>query len=233
MPRVTAFKRESKFDTLLPRYGRFDIRRPPLDLRPSTDSEKKLGDAVQTARLLVIGTVTTLAIGLGAAPAAAAPTAETDVTFEIVAGDLDITAPTGPVNLGAFTAPGTADGGQLGPVAVADGRAAPDATWDATVTSTDYTTGDASSPDEIIEAALVSYWSGPATVAGAGTGTFDDGQTAAGNAAALNTVTELPAFAHDGGTGNNSVTWNPTIIVNTPLDSVAGDYAGTVTHSVA
>lgn len=42
---------------------------------------------------VIIGTVTTLAIGLGAAPAVAADTDTTTVTFEILAGTLDIDAP--------------------------------------------------------------------------------------------------------------------------------------------
>jgi hypothetical protein len=33
--------------------------------------------------------------------------------------------------------------------------------------------------------------------------------------------------------GNNTTTWNPTLIVTIPSTAVAGTYTGTVTHSVA
>ncbi|MFI9644053.1 hypothetical protein ACIG87_29055 [Micromonospora sp. NPDC051925] len=49
----------------------------------------------------------------------------------------------------------------------------------------------------------------------------------------LDNTTPLTAFTHVGGTGNNTATWNPTLVVNVPLDSQAGISPGTVTHSVA
>ncbi|WJK42161.1 hypothetical protein O7608_07170 [Solwaraspora sp. WMMA2056] len=49
----------------------------------------------------------------------------------------------------------------------------------------------------------------------------------------MSDVTPVTAFSHDGGTGNNSATWNPTLDVNVPLANIAGTYTGTVTHSVA
>jgi hypothetical protein len=75
-------------------------------------------------------------------------------------------------------------------------------------------------------------WSGLAT-ATTGNGTFTPGQAASAAADALSSVTTLPAFTHSGGTGDNTGTWNPTLNINPPLDSVAGSYTGTVTHSVA
>jgi hypothetical protein len=41
------------------------------------------------------------------------------------------------------------------------------------------------------------------------------------------------AFTLTLGVGDNSATWNPTLIVSVPASAVAGVYTGTVTHSVA
>jgi hypothetical protein len=47
------------------------------------------------------------------------------------------------------------------------------------------------------------------------------------------TVTDRTAFTLTLGVGNNSFTWNPSLIVAIPAAAVAGLYTGTVTHSVA
>jgi hypothetical protein len=41
------------------------------------------------------------------------------------------------------------------------------------------------------------------------------------------------AFTLASGVGDNSLSWNPTLIVAVPAAAVAGTYTGTVTHSVA
>jgi hypothetical protein len=41
------------------------------------------------------------------------------------------------------------------------------------------------------------------------------------------------AFTLTAGTGNNTATWNPTLVVALPAAAVVGTYTGTVTHSVA
>jgi hypothetical protein len=41
------------------------------------------------------------------------------------------------------------------------------------------------------------------------------------------------AFSASATVGNNTTTWNPTLVVTLPSDAVAGLYSGTVTHSVA
>jgi hypothetical protein len=184
---------------------------------------------VLIARILVIGTATTFAIGLAAAPAAAAPTDTTAVTFEVSAGTLDIVAPTA-ADLGSG-APGAALSAALGATTVTDSRASADASWEATTITSDFVTGD-ETPTETTLATEVDYWSGAAT-ATTGSGTFLPGQADAGAAEALDDTTPLTTFTHTGGTGNNTATWNPTIVVNSPLDAQAGDYTGTVTHSVA
>jgi hypothetical protein len=181
------------------------------------------------ARLILIGTTAALAVGLAATPALADPTGDTPVTFTVTAGTLDITVPVA-ADLGATAAGGISVTGPLGNVRVIDGRAALDSTWAATVTSSSFTTGGATA-SETIAATTIRYWSGPAT-ATTGNGTFVPGQVAAGNSAALGGAA-VPAFGHTGGTGSNTATWVPTLIVNVPLINQAGIYTGTVTHSVA
>lgn len=168
-------------------------------------------------------------VGFLAAPAAAAPTDDTTVTFEVDEGTLDIVAPA-TADLGSG-APGGIITGQLGTVTVTDSRGAADASWVASVTSTVFETG-GGTPAETVEPGLIDYWSGAAT-ATTGNGTFTPGQANAGAAEPLDTVTPVTAFTHTGGTGGNTAAWNPTLVVNVPLDSIAGTYTGTVTHSVA
>jgi hypothetical protein len=117
----------------------------------------------------------------------------------------------------------------LGAVTVTDGRAAADGSWEAEATSTDFVTGGGDA-EETITADLVEYWSGIAT-ASSGNGTISPGQADA--AASEPFSGAVSVFDRTGGTGNSTVTWNPTLIFNTPEINVAGAYVGTVTHSVA
>jgi hypothetical protein len=61
--------------------------------------------------------------------------------------------------------------------------------------------------------------------------TLGTGQATAANAVALSTP--ATAFTLTLGVGNNSATWDPTLIVAVPAAAVARPYTGTVTHSVA
>jgi hypothetical protein len=180
-------------------------------------------------RIFVMSGAVAVAMAVTALPAGAAPTDDTATTFEVLAGTLDIVTPeTADLGTGA---PGTDINGALGVVTVTDGRASADASWAATVTATNLQTG-GGSPPELVLATEVDYWSGPAT-ATTGTGTFTPGQATAGGATPLDNVAPLPAFTHAGGTGNNTASWNPGLVVHLPLDSQSGVYSGTVTHSVA
>jgi hypothetical protein len=143
------------------------------------------------------------------------------------AGALSITVPA-TASLGSI-APGGTLSGALGAVTVSDGRGLPTASWTATVSTTTFTTGGATTAETIAKS-VVSYWSGPATST-AGAGTFTPGQLTAANAQALS-VTRT-AFTLSGGTGNTSATWNPTLVIHVPAQAVGGTYTGTVTHSVA
>lgn len=181
-------------------------------------------------RLAVVLGAAALVAAVSAAPANAAQTGSTTVTFAITAGALNITVPA-TANLGAGTA-GQNISGQLGPVQVVDARGNLVAAWTTTVTSTAFTTGGATSA-ETIPVSAVKYWSGPSTST-TGIGVFTPGQLTAALAATLTSTAPGPtAFSLTLGVGNNTATWNPTLIVAAPAAAVAGTYTGTVTHSVA
>jgi hypothetical protein len=180
-------------------------------------------------RSVLIGAVATVvAVGL-AAPANAAPTDSTITTFIVGSGGLDITAPEN-ASLGTGLA-GTTIVGSLGTVSVTDARGASNASWVAQVTSTVFQTGGGSPPETVLPEDI-DYWSGP-TTATTGNGTFVPGQLNSAAAQPLSSTVTLVAMSHQGGTGANSASWNPTLEVNVPADKVAGTYTGTVTHSVA
>ena len=153
-------------------------------------------------------------------------TGTTTTSFEIYGGELSITTAAS-ADLGTAT-PGTTLSGQLGAVTVTDDRAALEAAWTATASTTDFTTG-AATANETVTKSNVSYWSGPAT-ATTGTGTFTPGQATSGSKVALSAP--ATAFSLTGGVGSNSAAWNPTLVVAMPGAAVAGTYTGTVTHSV-
>lgn len=156
-----------------------------------------------------------------AAPGASAASGTTS-TFTLAGGALSITQPAS-ADLGSAATGATSLSGSLGPVSVTDTRGNLTATWTATVSSTAFTTGSASTY-ETVTAANIAYTAGLAT-SSTGLGTFTPG-------ALLN----LSAPGTAGGwvgTGNNSVTWNPTIAFTLSPSQVAGTYTGTITHSVA
>ncbi|WP_329104024.1 hypothetical protein OG792_28480 [Micromonospora sp. NBC_01699] len=174
---------------------------------------------------VLVGGVAGLALVLG--PATAAMAEDTIVTLTVTAEDgLTITVPP-TANIGSAN-PGDTATGQIGPVTVADERAALNAAWTATVISTDFTTG-GGTPAETIPDINVLYWSGGAT-ATSGNGTFTPAQPTAADAVIINVPRTV--FTHTAGSGDNSATWNPTLLVNIPETAVAGVYTGTVTHSV-
>lgn len=177
---------------------------------------------------MVVGAALAAVVSAGT-PALAAPTGSTAVTFAINAGALNISVP-GSASLGSGS-PGSTVTGQLGAVSVSDQRGQLVGSWTTGVTSTAFTTG-GQSADETIPASAVGYWSGPAT-ASTGLGVVVPGQLTALLAAPLSPTTPVTAFAKLVGAGNNTATWNPSLVVTVPASAVAGTYSGTVTHSVA
>ncbi|MEU0569083.1 hypothetical protein ABZ297_27415 [Nonomuraea sp. NPDC005983] len=161
----------------------------------------------------------------------ASTTCSTTVTFTVTGEDgLTITVPAGPVNVGN-SAPAGQISGQLGTITVTDQRAALTATWTASVIAATggFTTGGGTAAETIPNTDIL-YWSGSAT-ASTGGGTLVPGQANA--AAAQSLDVSRTAFSKTTGSGDNSVAWNPTIVVNVPAQAVAGTYTGTVNHSVA
>ena len=75
----------------------------------------------------------------------------------------------------------------------------------------------------------VSYWSGAAT-ATSGVGTLLGSQLTSGLAVVVNAA--QTAFTGGSLIGNNSASWNPTLIT-IPSAAVVGTFTGTVTHTVA
>jgi hypothetical protein len=172
--------------------------------------------------VLAAAVLTLLAFAL---PARAA---DTTTTFSLAAGSLAISAPASR-DLGSGATGGGTVSAQLGTVTVTDNRGALAGAWTASVSSTDFTTGGATA-NETIAKGQVTYWSGTAT-ASSGVAVFTPGQPLAANAQALGV--SRTAFSASAIVGNNSASWNPTLTVNVPAAAVAGDYTGTITHSVA
>ncbi|HEY2578582.1 MAG TPA: hypothetical protein VGI74_19950 [Streptosporangiaceae bacterium] len=146
---------------------------------------------------------------------------DTTMTFTVTVGALTMTAPT-TVDLGAG-GPGTTISGALGPVAVTDARALLTATWTATVSSSDFTTG-GGTPAETIPATDVAYDPGTITT----TGTI----TATGTPVTLSNAAQ-PTVTGSAGVGDNSASWNPALAVAVPSSAVGGAYTATLTQSVS
>jgi hypothetical protein len=166
-----------------------------------------------------------LVITLGSfALSAYADAAATTTTFVLAAGTLSISAPA-TSNLGnpSVTAGASSFSGQLGSVSVSDTRGNLVSAWTATVSTTSFTTGGATS-NETVTGANISYASGTLTTSGVGTFTGQPGAT-------LGTSKTAASLA--AGVGNNSASWNPTLTFTLLSSQVAGTYTGTVTHSVA
>ena len=154
------------------------------------------------------------------APNAPAPPVATTVTFAITSGDLTLSGP-GNVNLGTALPGGTVSG-LLGTMTVTDNRAALSAAWTVSASSTDFTTGTGVTlatipvaradydPHQIITTGTITATPTTITLSG----------------------TPQTVVAGTAGTGNNTATWNPSEVVDVPIDAVGGDYTSTLTQSV-
>jgi len=178
----------------------------------------------------------TTCVSTGLSATTGLPGCDTTLTFAVNVGLLEISVPA-TANIGSGNT-GTNITGRLGGVTVTDNRAELAPTWTASVASSDFTTGTATTA-ETIPPADVSYWSGPATatadpgdtVGDVDAATFVPGQLTAGDAVPI--ATPQTAFSLTAGVGDNSATWDPTLTVAVPAAAVAGTYTGTITHSVA
>ncbi len=180
-------------------------------------------------RKIVAAVMACSALGAFVATGGAAQASDTSTSFTLTAaGGLSVSAPASK-SLGSVATNAGTVSAQLGATTVTDLRGALGASWTATVVASDFTTG-AATADETIGKANVSYWSGAAT-ATTGTAVFVPGQLTNLLAAVIDSA--QTAFSATGTVGNNSATWNPTVTITVPADSVVGSYAGTITHSVA
>ena len=145
--------------------------------------------------------------------------ADTVLTFTVLGGALNITAPASQ----ALTVTGDVASGGITPVVVSDQRLGING-WTASAISSDF---EKPSPDPAtIPASAVTYSApllpartGISTVAGVLVPQTIDSTTAVVVATAV--------------IGANTATWTGTVEVDLPSEVVAGTYTGTVTHSVA
>ena len=143
------------------------------------------------------------------------------MSVAVIGGSLSIAAPAS-ADLGT-TSPGGTAGDSLGDVQVTDDRGF-GAGWTATVSSTNFITGDGA----------------PAETIPAGDGTYAiNGLTATGSATfshvamvGLSGSPEAVVSATNVG-GNTSVTWNPSLQIAVPGGAIVGTYSATITHSVS
>lgn len=146
--------------------------------------------------------------------------ATTPATFTLLSGTLQISAPTVGVSLGSQVASNSSStiSGPLGVVTVTDQRGGA-TSWTASVISTAFTpTAGPADP-----ASNVSYSAGAITVSA----------TVAATAVAASNLTGVTTVVTGASTGVSSASWNPTISVFVPGNFAPGDYAATITHSVA
>jgi hypothetical protein len=160
---------------------------------------------------------------------ASAATTGTSTTFTLTGGAISITVPGSTVNLGSVSVAGSPITGHLGTITINDGRGLLNGGWTGTVSSSHFTT-EGQTAHEPVAATNVAYWSGAAT-ATLGLSTLAGIQLTSGAAVAINAA--QTAFTAGSLIGNNSASWNPTLIVTIPGSSVVGTYTGTVTHTVA
>jgi len=159
---------------------------------------------------------------------AGAATASTTATFTLTGGSISISVPSTTVNFGAVSVSAGSITARLGTITVHDGRGLLNGSWTSTVSSSRFIAG-GQSPAEAIDVTSVAYWSGAPT-ATSGVGTLLGGEPTPGAAVAISAA--QTAFTGGSLIGNNSASWNPTLIT-TPSAAVVGTYTGTVTHTVA
>ena len=184
---------------------------------------KSLALAVAAFSVAGIGALVPVA---ASAACTAGSTTCTDATVTINGGTtLAIAVPNGStVNIATVATGALTASGALGSVSVTDNRGALAAAWTASAVASAFKTGGGTA-NETIAATNVTYSAGTGTAASGQVGTFTPtGVTPIGVSAPVG------AWA---GTGNNTVSWNPTVAFALLPSQVAGVYAGTITQSVS
>jgi hypothetical protein len=169
---------------------------------------------------LVLGVATVAVAAILPAGSASAASQDTTVTFTVSGGALSISAPSSK-DLGSAAAGGSVSA-QLGTVTVTDDRNILLANWNASISTSPFQTGKGS-PAETIPGSNLTYLAGPVVSVVPG----------------VYVATPIPSVNGSGivmtgaGAGSNTVSWNPRITVTIPATAYAGDYSGTITHSVS
>jgi hypothetical protein len=175
-----------------------------------------------TALAAATGLASLAVVGVHA-PAQAATTGDTNVTFAITSGNgLAITAPTS-TTLTDKTAGSTSTTGTLSGVHVTDGRGALVATWSATVSSTDFV--NQTDTSKTIPKANLTYSVLPGaitTALGTGLPVFVPGVFGV----------SAPGVTY-AGVGSSDVSWDAGLNLTIPATAPVGTYAATITHSVS
>lgn len=210
--------------------------------RPDTDGVRGPTTALRA------GLATVLLVAAAPSVAAQLPPLETTTTTEETtttttesttttteATTTTTTAP--PAGSLAISVPAAADGGTVSAgagsltipfasVTVSDTRAGLGRSWIASVSTTGFATGGGAT----IPASDVAYASGPAT-ASSGTALPVPGQPDPLVPVPLGAP--VTAFSSTAGTGDTTVTWQPTVRVTLAPGTPAGSYSGRIVHSVA
>jgi hypothetical protein len=172
-------------------------------------------------RALVAGGIGGVALlAVAALPASAAQSGDTTTTFTLNGGTIDIAVGSS-ANLPAGSSGQPFVFGQLGPVTVTDNRGNT-VSWTASAMTTTFTTNNGFATTT---STSVVYNSGTVNKTGE--------VTAAGNGNVTLAVAPSAVVTGTSVVGNNTASWDPTLTVNLPSNSLAGSYSGTVTTSVA
>jgi hypothetical protein len=159
-------------------------------------------------------------VGATALPAFAAGTGNTTAVIELAGGTLDISVPPGPVALASGAVTDTSVSGQLGEVVVTDTRAADPAAWTASVSATPFQNGSHSLGAETYNTGVVTSTGIPIS------------QWTITSPLTLSTTPQATVTLNPTSSGNNTASWDPTITVAIPANSIAGAYTAVITHSV-
>jgi hypothetical protein len=175
--------------------------------------------------------LTVAAAGMAVAPAAQAETAKTTLSVTIGVGALTISAPSS-ASLGSTTAAvGATAAAQIGEVTVTDTRGSL-LGWSVTaVTDTDSMSTGGEDPDTILLTAVAPLLWETGTVSASG-GSLLSG-VSAGAGGFLNNATPIPVAVSTLGNGGGIYTYNPTVTLAVPPNTVAGTYSVVVTQTVS
>ena len=159
-------------------------------------------------------------------PGSDCPDGSTDprcgVSVPVLAGALSMTVPIS-ADLGATT-PGGSASASLGTVQVLDNRGF-GADWTATVSATEFTTGNGTGPETIPASDAYYDITGFGSTTGSATFSATPETILSGDPQPVVSATSVG--------GTTSATWDPLIDVNVPTSAIVGQYTATIVHSVS